>query len=94
MANILQVSMDDPSFNWKFHDNITIDREQSELSGLILDCGQDCGLYVLHGVFMTGLDAADWEINCSTNFLNCFTILLLGSQITPKLQVVLLNKIV
>ena len=35
MDNILQVLMDGPSFNWKFYDNPTGDREQSEISGII-----------------------------------------------------------
>ena len=91
MDNILQVLMDGPSVNWKFYDSITIDREQSELSELI-NIGS-CGLYVLYGVLKTGVDAAGWEIRtCSMDFFSCFMILLLGSQITSKLHVVLLNK--
>ena len=88
MDNILQVLMDGPSVNWKFYDSITIDREQSELINI-----GSCGLYVLSGVSKTGVDAAGWEIRtCSMDFFSCFMILLLGSQITSKLHVVLLNK--
>ena len=73
--------MDWPSVSWKFYDNITIDKEKSELSGLI-NIGS-YGLHVLHGAFKTGVEAAGWEIK------KLLMILLPGCQITSKLQSVL-----
>ena len=68
MDNILQVLMDGPSVNWKFYDNITVDREKSELSGP-MNIGSS-GLHVLHGVFKTGVEAAGWEIKKLLNGLS------------------------
>ena len=67
MDNILQVSMDGPSVNWKFYDSITTDREKSKLSGLINI--RSCGRHVLHGAFKTGVEAAGWEIKKLLNGL-------------------------
>ena len=80
MDNILQVSLDGPSVNWKLYDNITMDKEQSELLGVIYV--GSCCLHVPHGAFKTGFEVAGQEI---TKLLN--GILALSSQITSKLQV-------
>ena len=60
MDNISQVSMDGPSVNWKFYDDITRDRDQFELSGLI-NIGS-CGLHVIHGMFKAGIEAVGWDL--------------------------------
>lgn len=61
MASLLQLAMDGPNVNWKFHDMIQRERERTGLCKLI-DIGS-CGLHILHRAFKNAVDATGWEVN-------------------------------
>ena len=58
--NILQVSMDGPSVNWKFLESLRESRD--EMDRQLIDIGS-CGLHVLHGALQTGHTASGWSVN-------------------------------
>ena len=58
--NILQVSMDGPSVNWKFLDSLRETRDETDRQ--LIDIGS-CGLHVLHGALQTGHTASGWSVN-------------------------------
>ena len=60
MYNLIQVSMDGPSVNWKFYDDLISNRTETEMPGL-LNIGS-CGLHVLHGAFKSGANKSEWNI--------------------------------
>ena len=60
LSKIIQVSMDGPSVNWKFYDELVKQRQEMELHQLI-NIGS-CGLHIIHSAFKTGVEKTDWCI--------------------------------
>lgn len=60
-SNLLQLSMDGPNVNWKFHRIITEEVER-ENHKTLLNIGS-CGLHVIHNAFRNGHDASKWEVD-------------------------------
>ena len=71
LNKILQVSMDCPSVNLKFHKDVQSNHKELELPKRI-DIGS-CPLHTIHGAFKTGVESTDWEIK--KPFKGCFTLL-------------------
>ena len=71
LKKILQVSMDGPIVNLKFHRDVQSSCEELELPKLI-DIGS-CSLHTIHGAFKTWVESTDWEIK--KTFKSCFTLL-------------------
>ena len=61
-ANLLQVSMDGPSVNWKFLETLKDSRHQHQQDRQLLELGS-CGLHVIHGALQSGHSAAGWNVN-------------------------------
>ena len=58
--NLLQVSMDGPNVNQKFHQDLVKERQAGELPG-IRNVGS-CGLHTVHGSLQTGADKTGWNL--------------------------------
>jgi hypothetical protein len=62
-GNILQVSMDGPSTNWKFFENLVTRREEQDPDvPQLLNLGS-CGLHVVHGAFQAGEKSTEWYLD-------------------------------
>ena len=61
LGKLLQVSMDGPNVNWKFFELFS-NRLQLDHQTSLLNLGS-CGLHVLHGAFMDGMKATNWNLN-------------------------------
>lgn len=59
--NLVQLSMDGPNVNVKFHKLIQTEME-NDLNTSLLNVGS-CGLHILHGAFKKGADAAQWNLD-------------------------------
>ena len=59
--NLIQISMDGPSVNWKFHRSMQSQMETNYGKSL-LDVGS-CGLHILHGAFQTGVEKSEIGIS-------------------------------
>ena len=73
LNKVLQVSMDGPSVNLKFHRDFqsNVNSEQLELPKLI-DIGS-CSLHLIYSAFKMGVESTDWEVK--KTFKVCFTLL-------------------
>lgn len=61
--NLLQISMDGPSTNWKLLADFIKHREQNDPEDVgVLQVGC-CGLHVIHGALKTGAQATGWNID-------------------------------
>ena len=60
-GNMVQVSMDGPSTNWKFYEDLVQHREAEELPAMI-NIGS-CSLHVIHGAFKSGAQSSGWNID-------------------------------
>ena len=60
LSKIIHISLDDPSVNWCFSDEVVKNREEMEL-GQLINIGS-CGLHIIHGSFKTGVENTDWSI--------------------------------
>ena len=58
--NILQVSMDGPNVNKKFH-RLFQESITTQFNHILLDVGT-CGLHTVHNAFKDGMDAAGWPV--------------------------------
>ena len=73
MRNMLQISMDGPSTNWKFLDLLVEDREESEPDIPSLINVGSCGLHIVHGAFKYGATKAGWKlVGVMRSLYNCF----------------------
>ena len=82
LSKIIQVSMDGPSVNWKFYDELVKQRQEMELHQLI-NIGS-CGLHIIHGAFKTGVEKTDWCIKNTLKVVFKYCMILLPEgQITP-----------
>ena len=71
--NMLQISMDGPSTNWKFLDLLVQDREESEPNIPSLINVGSCGLHIVHGAFKYGATKAGWKVDgVMRSLFNCF----------------------
>ena len=61
--NMIQISMDGPSVNLKFYDEVVKHREETELGIPQLIYLGSCSLHVVHGAFKTGAQATTWNID-------------------------------
>lgn len=62
-ANMVQISMDGPSTNWRFYEEIVkLQNEQDPDIPMLLNLGS-CSLHVIHGAFKTGAQATGWNID-------------------------------
>lgn len=63
-SKLLQISMDGPNVNLKFHRMCIKDQKENEPEGSpsLLDLGV-CGLHVLHGAFKTGVNSTGWKLD-------------------------------
>ena len=61
LSKIIQVSMDGPSVNLKFMQEIIKHREELEIEEKMIDIGT-CGLHVVHGAFKCGIESTEWKI--------------------------------
>jgi hypothetical protein len=59
-TDLLQLSMDGPSVNWKLHRLIN-EKMQNTVQKRLLDCGS-CGLHVCHNAFKLGYKKSTWSI--------------------------------
>ena len=66
LSKILQVYIDGPSVNLKFHRDVQSSREELQLPKLI-DIGS-CFLHTIHGAFKIGVESTDWEIKKTSRF--------------------------
>ena len=57
LSKIIQISMDDPSVNWCFYDEVAKNKGEMGLHQLI-NIGS-CGLYIIHSSFKTGIEVTD-----------------------------------
>ena len=60
MSNLIQLSMDGPSVNWKFHELIQNEINQ-DTQKMLIDVGS-CGLHITHGAFRDGVKSSNWDI--------------------------------
>ena len=60
MRNVLQLSMDGPNVNWKFHDLMNEDM-QTDFGKSLINIGS-CGLHVVNGAFKDGCVASEWKL--------------------------------
>ena len=60
MKNLIQISMDGPAVNIKFHEIMQRDILQ-EYSHSLIDIGS-CGLHILHNAFKKGADSTQWDL--------------------------------
>ena len=71
LKKILQVSIDGPSVNLKFHRDVQSNCEELELCKLIdID---SCSLHTIHGAFKMGVESSEWAIK--KTFKGFFTLL-------------------
>jgi hypothetical protein len=75
LKHLVQVSMDGPNVNMKFHRILKEYLAENSESPSLLDMGS-CGLHVVHGRYKTGLTASQWKID---EFLRCSYYLLKDS---------------
>ena len=62
ISKILQISMDGPNVNWKFHDLLQEHIcEAGEDASALISVGS-CGLHVVHNAFKTGAQASEWNV--------------------------------
>ena len=59
-GNLIQLSMDGPSVNWKFYKMVE-DELKNEYSCNLLNTGS-CGIHIVHGAFKDGCEAAGWTV--------------------------------
>ena len=59
--NIIQVSMDGPSVNWKFYGELK--KKVNADYGTTLVNIRSCGLHVVHNSFKRGMDATGWQVS-------------------------------
>lgn len=59
--NLVQLSMDGPNVNLKFHKLIQTELER-DVNPVLLNVGS-CGLHILHGAFKKGADATQWNLD-------------------------------
>ncbi|XP_070554389.1 uncharacterized protein [Ptychodera flava] len=57
---MLQISMDGPNVNWKFH-RLMQNKQTSTTDKSLLNVGS-CGLHIVHGAFKDGAAASGWPI--------------------------------
>lgn len=60
MANVLQLSMDGPSVNWKFFE-LFQQQLKSNYDCSSLNTGS-CGLHIVNGAFKVGCEASEWKV--------------------------------
>ena len=60
MSKLLQLSMDGPKVNWRFHSEIQ--SKITDETGKSLIMVGSCGLHVVHGSFRDGSDASTWPV--------------------------------
>ena len=58
---MLQLSMDGPNVNWKFHD--LVDSQIRKDNGTSLLNIGSCGLHIVHGAFKHGVAASSWSVD-------------------------------
>ena len=63
LSKIIHISVNGPSLNWCFYDEVVKNREEMELHQLI-NIGR-CELHVIHGSFKTGIEVTDWNIKAT-----------------------------
>ena len=61
IRNMVQISMDGPSVNWKFFD--IVKKQLADEHGVILINIGSCGLHIMHSAFKTGAQSTKWEIS-------------------------------
>lgn len=59
--NIIQVSMDGPSVNWKFYGELK-KKVNTDYGTTLINIGS-CGLHVVHNSFKRGMDATGWQVS-------------------------------
>ena len=59
-GNLIQLSMDGPSVNWKFYKMVE-DELKNEYSCNLLNTGS-CGIHIVHGAFKDGCETAGWTV--------------------------------
>ena len=62
LTKLVQVSMDGPSVNWKFLDELKKDLRTDKSDRELLNMGS-CGQHIVHGTFQTGHKASGWNVN-------------------------------
>jgi len=65
LAKLVHISMDGPTVNWAFYEQVEADLKQN-LKLSLLNIGR-CNLHVVHGVFRNGANACGWDLD---HFLN------------------------
>ena len=58
--NLIQLSMDGPSVNWKFYKMVE-DELKNDYNYNLLNTGS-CGIHIVHGAFQDGCKAAGWTV--------------------------------
>lgn len=61
-CNLVQLSMDGPSINWKLFENLQVDIEQD--TGKKILNGGSCCLHTVHGAFQDYVTASGWGTDC------------------------------
>jgi len=61
-ANLLQVSLDRPTANWKFLETLKDSCHRHEQDHQLFELGS-CGLHAIHGALQSGHSAAGWNVN-------------------------------
>ena len=60
--NLLQISMDGPSTNWKFFDQFVEEHNEDPDCPNLVNLGS-CRIHVIHGAFKTAVTASEWMID-------------------------------
>ena len=61
VKDMVQVSMDGPNVNWKFHDMLK--KQLTADYGVVLINIGSCGLHVMHNAFKAGASSTGWEVS-------------------------------
>lgn len=59
--NIIQVSTDGPSVNWKFYGELK--KKVNTDYGTTLVNNRSCGVHILHNSFKRGMDGTGWQVS-------------------------------
>ena len=63
MKGLLQLAMDGPSVNWKFHQSVQDElHRRQDCHGISLINVGSCGLHVVHNAFKLGIESTGWKI--------------------------------